>query len=134
MASTTTNLELTKPANGENYSLDVWNANMQKIDDFAGKLPNKMKLARDSRNASSFSFPVTRQDSGSYSYFLLIGGVGSSRGTIYHGFVHVAGTDTVVLTPVIGSINGIQATYNGTNLTITSTETIYGGLRLIWLS
>ena len=33
MASTTSNLGLTKPANGENYSLDVWNQNMQKIDD-----------------------------------------------------------------------------------------------------
>lgn len=32
MASTTSNLGLTKPANGENYSLDVWNNNWDKID------------------------------------------------------------------------------------------------------
>lgn len=33
MASTTSNLGLIKPASGEGYSLDVWNTNMQKIDD-----------------------------------------------------------------------------------------------------
>ena len=36
MASTTTNLGLTKPASGEAYNLDVFNQNFQKIDDFAG--------------------------------------------------------------------------------------------------
>lgn len=36
MASTTTNLALTKPASGEGYSIDVFNQNFQKIDDFAG--------------------------------------------------------------------------------------------------
>lgn len=35
MASTTSYLGLTKPAAGEGYSLDVWNNNMQKIDDLA---------------------------------------------------------------------------------------------------
>lgn len=33
MASTTSNLGLTKPANGEAYSIDVFNQNFQKIDD-----------------------------------------------------------------------------------------------------
>lgn len=33
MASTTSNIGLTKPASGESYSLDVWSNNMQKIDD-----------------------------------------------------------------------------------------------------
>lgn len=37
MSSTTSRLGLTKPASGENYSLDVWNTNMQKIDDEAVK-------------------------------------------------------------------------------------------------
>lgn len=32
MASTTSNIGLTKPAAGEGYSLDVWNGNMDKID------------------------------------------------------------------------------------------------------
>lgn len=35
MSTTTSRLGLTKPASGENYSLDVWNTNMQKIDDEA---------------------------------------------------------------------------------------------------
>lgn len=40
MASTTTNLGLTKPASGEAYSIDVVNGNTQKIDDFAGECLN----------------------------------------------------------------------------------------------
>ena len=40
MASTTTNLALTKPAGGESYNVDTWNTNMQKIDDFAGECKN----------------------------------------------------------------------------------------------
>lgn len=36
MATTTNNLNLTKPASGESYNLDVVNQNTQKIDDFAG--------------------------------------------------------------------------------------------------
>ena len=34
MASSTSHMNLTKPANSENYSVDTWNQNMQKIDDF----------------------------------------------------------------------------------------------------
>lgn len=41
MASSTTNLSLTKPASNENYSLDVWNQNFQKIDDFAGTVKGR---------------------------------------------------------------------------------------------
>jgi len=32
MSTSTSHYNLTKPANGENYSLDVWNGNMDKID------------------------------------------------------------------------------------------------------
>ena len=38
MASTTPRLGLTKPANSENYSVDVWNHNMEKIDDAVGDI------------------------------------------------------------------------------------------------
>ena len=37
MATTTTNLGLTKPAGSEGYSVDVWNGNMDKIDTAVGK-------------------------------------------------------------------------------------------------
>ena len=32
MSTSTSHYNLTKPANGENYSLDIWNSNMDKID------------------------------------------------------------------------------------------------------
>ena len=53
MASSTTNLALTKPAGGEGYSVDTWNTNMQKIDDFAGDLMNKNKGSVSSISALS---------------------------------------------------------------------------------
>lgn len=42
MASYTTKLNLKKPAGGESYSVDDWNSNMQKIDDSAVDLENKI--------------------------------------------------------------------------------------------
>lgn len=42
MASTTDNLNLVKQANSENWSNDIHNANLQKIDDFAGAFGAKL--------------------------------------------------------------------------------------------
>lgn len=46
MASTTSNLRLTKPANGELYDIDTWNTNMQLIDNFAGTLNGRMTTSQ----------------------------------------------------------------------------------------
>lgn len=43
MATQTTNLNLTKPAEGEAYSVPIVNENMQKIDDFAGGVVKKYR-------------------------------------------------------------------------------------------
>lgn len=53
MASTTSKLGLTKPASGEGYSLDVFNQNFQKIDDFAGSIINESKGSISSESALS---------------------------------------------------------------------------------
>lgn len=52
MASSTTNLGLLKPDPAENWSVDNhFNTNMQKIDEFAGEMQNKLVISASSINA-----------------------------------------------------------------------------------
>lgn len=55
MASSTTNIGLTKPAASENYSVDVWNTNMDKIDTAIGARPVKGNIINSAISATSLS-------------------------------------------------------------------------------
>ena len=101
------------------------------------KIPTPLRLDRKAENTNSWTFHVPRYSRNSYSYFLLVGGTSISQGFLYHGFVHVGGNDAVGLTLIGGTaVAGITGAYNESNetLTITTTSTNYGGMRLIWLS
>lgn len=58
MASTTSNLGLTKPAAGEGYSLDVWNENMQKIDDQFSATTISLTIANQKITSAERKFAV----------------------------------------------------------------------------
>ena len=57
MATQTSNLNLTKPAEGEAYSVPIVNDNMQKIDDFAGTL--KATTLASGTNFNDLTVPNT---------------------------------------------------------------------------
>lgn len=130
MASTTSALALTKPANGENYSLDVWNGNMQKIDDFAIKLV-QMKEIIAQNNDTTYTMTVPFE-SGRNRYALLVGfGVIAyisfdTNGTAI-GCYRVWTRDDLNTT--------ISAVRNSaTSVTFTFNNTQWGGIRLLWLN
>lgn len=100
-------------------------------------LATPLAIYRNSNNGTTYTFPCVRKESGSYSYFLMIGGAGSSAAFVYHGFVSVNSTGNVVTLAKIGGASALTftASYNGTDtLTITASATAYGGIRLIWFS
>jgi len=112
----------------------AWDNPFSQLED---KIPTPLRLDRKAENTNSWTFHVPRYSRNSYSYFLLVGGTSISQGFLYHGFVHVGGNDAVGLTLIGGTaVAGITGAYNESNetLTITTTNTNYGGMRLIWLS
>ena len=73
---------------------------------------------------------------GGFTHFLLIGGTGGSTGAaiVYHGFVNTqAAGYGVTLTPILAGARTLSASFANDTLTITANETVYGGLRLLWL-
>ena len=85
MATQTSNLNLTKPAEGEAYSVPVVNENMQKIDNFAGNangavITNQYSNIVDAINAfrTVKTFPFTIQKNGSASYGGLPSGISAT--------------------------------------------------------
>ena len=116
---------------GQNATSITWTqlALASELDD---RIPPKLKIARNPNNATSFEFDIEKS-SNSYTYFLLVGGWESTSVFLYLGFISTA--NAVTLNKMAGStVPGIAGTYNGSKLTITVTNTTYGGMRLIWLS
>lgn len=142
MATYTSFLNLEKPTTSERLDVLKINSNWDKIDEgvsslnsnLTTKIPSTAKIGINYANGTQYTFPVTKTNAGAYSYFLLVGGSSSSSGFVYHGFIHVSGNYATSLTLIGGTaVPGIEASYDGTNLVITVTNTQYGGLRLIWL-
>lgn len=100
-----------------------------------------MSLSRDPSNSTTFTFEVPRgKDSANaagFNYFILVGG-SQSHLSCWIGIVTVTvdSTPSIVLAPIAGnSYYTLTCTYtNEKTLTITANKTMYGGLRLIWLS
>lgn len=130
MATTTSALALTKPENGENYSLDVWNGNMQKIDDFASKLV-QMKEVIAQNNDTTYTMTVPFE-SGRNRYALLVG-----FGII--AFVNFGTNGTDIGCYRVWTRSDLNTTISAvrnsaTSVTFTFNNTQWGGLRLLWLN
>lgn len=114
------------------------------VDSLDARFPEPTTIQRDDSNATDFDFYVTRKSNSSYSYFLMMGGTSATARFLYHGFVNTSGNNnTVTLQPIYNTNTGItfSATFAGTladpnrfRLQIHATATVYGGIRLIWLS
>lgn len=86
-------------------------------------------------STTSYSFDAKRSSNGNYACFVLCGTTGSAGQFMYIGFVNTAANNnTVTLAPVIASGNTFTVTYNGSTLTINSSGTVWGGVRLFWLA
>ena len=72
----------------------------------------------------------------------MMGGTSSSARFLYHGFVNTSGnSNTVVLEPIYNTNTGITFVASfpvnpsgGYKIKIEASGTVYGGIRLIWLS
>ena len=112
------------------------------ITSVGARLPEPLSIMRDDTNGTLFYFDVKRKNNGSYSYFLMMGGTSSSARFLYHGFVNTSGNDnTVVLEPIYNTNTGITFSASfpvnilgGYRIKIQASGTVYGGIRLIWLS
>ena len=114
------------------------------VDSLDARFPEPTTILRDDSNATNFDFYVTRKSNSSYSYFLMMGGTSATARFLYHGFVNTsANNNTVTLEAIHNTNTGITftATFLGTladpnrfRLQIHATATVYGGIRLIWLS
>lgn len=114
------------------------------VDSLDARLPEPLSILRDSSNATDFEFYVTRKSNSSYSYFLMMGGTSATARFLYHGFVNTsANSNTVTLEAIHNTNTGITfaAAFAGTladpnrfKLQIHASATVYGGIRLIWLS
>ena len=155
MASTTPNIGLTLPTGTEGWKRSVINGNFTILDTKIGAVGNtplqtqintlssqlSVKVQDQSQiralysNTNSFEFSVPKHLNTGYSYFLLVGGPSPSQLFVYCGFVNIEGNGYSIILTLVGgtAVAGIQAQYDGSKLTITTTGTMYGGMRLIWL-
>ena len=112
------------------------------VDSLDARFPEPLSIMRDDTNGTLFYFNVKRQNNSSYSYFLMMGGTSATARFLYHGFVNTSGNDnTVVLEPIYNTNTGITFTASfpvnipgGYRIKIQASGTVYGGIRLIWLS
>ena len=73
-------------------------------------------------------------DSAIYKHGLLVWGVGPSSADTGLAIVFVSTTGEVTINNVSGTSRTFTGTVSGTGLTITANATVYGGLKLIWLT
>lgn len=91
---------------------------------------------KDATNKTTYTFSVRTIASGGFTHFLLVGGTGAGSGSaiVYHGFVNTQSAGYGVrLTPILAGARTLSASFANDTLTITADETVYGGLRLLWL-
>lgn len=100
-------------------------------------ISTKVQLSnqRLGNNATTFAFDISDYQSTSsnrYRYGLLIGGVDATHVGLYHVFIDAS--NNVTLTAVVAyGTRTLTASISGSTLTITADNTLYGGLRLVWL-
>lgn len=83
----------------------------------------------DTNNKTSYSFPVT-PPGGSFGYFLLFGGTTSADTSNVFLFVGMVANGNVRFARLCGNQNFTGTISNGV-CTITSTNTVWGGIRVI---
>lgn len=112
------------------------------VNSLSARLPEPLSIMRDDTNGTVFEFNVDRKNNGSYSYFLMMGGTSASARFLYHGFVNTSGNNNTVTLEAIHNTNTgltFTATFPGNlgggyRIKIQASGTVYGGIRLIWLS
>lgn len=95
---------------------------------------NELRIYEDSRNTASFSISgLPNVSADRFKYGLLYGGTSASSHFFFLIFI---GTDGTVVMREIVNTTGRTFTGEVSNgvLTITSSSTVYGGIRLIWLN
>ena len=95
---------------------------------------NELRIYEDSRNTASFSISgLPNVSADRFKYGLLYGGISASSHFFFLIFI---GTDGTVVMRDIVNTTGRTFTGEVSNgvLTITSSSTVYGGIRLIWLN
>lgn len=94
-------------------------------------------FAMRSGNANETTFTFTNlpllSATNKYKYALMFGGTGASNPFVYLLFFTT--DNTVTFVPIIASNNRtFTASVDGTTLTITGNNTVWGGIRLIWIN
>lgn len=101
--------------------------------DFVGK-DAMLSIQAKAANDTTFTFDISEYKgtaSNRYRYGLLVGGYNASNPCLYHVFLNA--NNEATLTAVLPSGRTLTASTSGTALTITASDTMYGGLRLLWL-
>lgn len=101
--------------------------------DFVGK-DAMLSIQAKAANDTIFTFDISEYKgtaSNRYRYGLLVGGYNASNPCLYHVFLNA--NNEATLTAVLSSGRTLTASTSGTALTITASDTMYGGLRLLWL-
>lgn len=93
------------------------------------------RILIDPSSKLTYTFNVTRENPGNYANFLICGSTSASGQFFYVGFVNTqANGSGVSFSPIIAGNRTFTATYDETTLTITGSDTVWGGIRLIWLA
>ena len=124
MASTTSNLGLTKPAVNEGYSLDVWNGNMQKLEDKLGMLPRVIQTA-----AGVSEFQVEQNRNNWICGLLICNTDGGGNGVYYIDVMDQGTFGVTTIAKNSGNNTVIGGSFSGNKLILTAT---LNGTRLVF--
>jgi len=143
MATNTTNYGWTKPDYKDGADIAVLNETFDAIDAQVKTNENNILLKQDillysnRSNTTTYIFNELNNipDNAHFKYGILIGGGGANtpnKVMLWHVFVNTS--EAVFFTKIIGDDTmTLTGSISDGVLTITSSATIYGGLRFIWL-
>ena len=94
------------------------------------------KFGIDSGNKTSFSFTNLHNlnNTSIYKHGIVVIGAGSTQCTVYMVWINESNTNVVFTNLTSTTVRNLTGSVSGTTLTITADSTVYGGLKLIWLT
>ena len=115
-----------------NSEIDTINASLTQLE---GQI-STAKFGIDSGNKTSFSFTNLHNlnNTSIYKHGIVVIGAGSTQCTVYMVWINESNTNVVFTNLTSTTVRNLTGSVSGTTLTITADSTVYGGLKLIWLT
>ena len=115
----------------DNYVFGSWQQLMKARNDDNNTQINALRLYRNKSNATSYSFSYDRSGN-SYEHFLVFGATAAESGFLFLGYI---GSSSVTMIPIYNGkpSRTLTGSISSGTLTISSNDTIYGGITVLWM-